>query len=154
MLAQYQHGRRPSCANEQMQEANTETKAVSFREACMCSKLTRLKRIMTREADSPIRKIIFRDGLNVWIQPDRKQGRPFHKWTDQALKELWEQVKTEHPAHYRTVLYLCTSTVYTWPPSVGNMCSFRQFRGHTLPPTVVHPYIRPVGILRYKIFGQ
>jgi hypothetical protein len=57
-------------------------------------------------------------------------------------------------AHYRTVLYLCTSTVYTWPPSVGNMCSFRQFRGHTLPPTVVHPYIRPVGILRYKIFGQ
>ena len=60
---------------------------------------------MTKEANNPLRIITFRENLNVWIQPNRKQGRPLLKWTDEALKELWNTVRTEHPAQYRTPLY-------------------------------------------------
>ena len=91
-------------ANAQMWRDGGKKGVMPFRKAYMCSKLKQVKRIINQNTREPTRSVTFRRELEIWIPPNRRQGRPAYKWANRALLELLENIQEKQPQH-RTTAY-------------------------------------------------
>ena len=41
-------------------------------------------------------EITFQRGLETWIYPNRRVGRPKYQWANIAMEELWEEIKLKN----------------------------------------------------------
>ena len=76
-----------------------------FRDFYKNSKRKRLARAI-KQKDPEIQDITFRnkDTLEIWTQPNRKKGRPKHKWTQKAMEDMWAEIKAKN-AELRHINY-------------------------------------------------
>ena len=87
-------------ANEQVERENKNKHITTFREFYRKNKHKRLARVINR-TNEEIQNVTFRNPNTIepWIQPNRKKGRPRHKWTDKAIEEMWNDI-TKQNAEY------------------------------------------------------
>ena len=98
-------------ANEQVQREGGTKEIIPFKKAYMCSKLKQLKRIINQNCNEPTRTVTFRRNLEVWQQPNRRQGRPKYKWASRALIELWDEIKEKQPQHRTTTFNIDNDSI-------------------------------------------
>ena len=49
-----------------------------------------------RGVGTPQHEVIINGGLEAWIYPNRRVGRPTYLWVEEALKDLWENIRNRN----------------------------------------------------------
>ena len=86
--------------NDAIEREGKRGKVISFTQVYKKLKLKRACKIIS-DPGSAIYKVTF-DGnkLRKWVHANRRVGRPRQNWTEETIKELWDNIK-ESIAHYK-----------------------------------------------------
>ena len=79
-------------------EGKTLKKIVPFIQRYFDSTIKISARIKHMENSNPVKKNTPRPGtLLPWHRPNKRVGRPKHKWVIKTTKDIWERIKRTHP---------------------------------------------------------
>ena len=90
-------------ANQKLRELKPNKTFKQFHDLYTNSKTKKGLRILKLEQNNPIRAATFQEQTQAWTYPNRLQGRPKTKWSEEVVGDLWKILNTHLPAALQNI---------------------------------------------------